>query len=113
MWGGYGRKAGWEVAIQAARLSQAAGVPVHVGWTVAGRRNALRRIFVRLTHHLLSGRVERMGLWWRSSTGRRAGTSPSDFLPPFMSAVMGADFGAYRGDHSLRRAQQAHGCLPA
>jgi isoquinoline 1-oxidoreductase beta subunit len=31
--GGFGRKAGSDVGLEAARLARAAGVPVHVGWT--------------------------------------------------------------------------------
>ena len=93
--GGYGRKAGWEVAIEAARLSQAAGVPVHVGWT---RAEEMRYGYFRpLTHHLLSGRVEKDGTLVAIEHRQASGDVAFDFLPPFMSAVMGADFGAYRG----------------
>jgi isoquinoline 1-oxidoreductase beta subunit len=93
--GGYGRKAGWEVAIEAAKLSQAAGIPVHVGWS---RAEEMRYGYFRpLTHHKLFGRVDNEGNLLAIEHRQASGDVAFDFLPPFMSAVMGADFGAYRG----------------
>lgn len=93
--GGYGRKAGWEVAIEAARLSKAAGAPVHVGWS---RTDEMRYGYFRpLTHHKLYGRVDGEGNLLAIEHRQASGDVAFDFLPPFMSAVMGADFGAYRG----------------
>ncbi|HQY93768.1 molybdopterin cofactor-binding domain-containing protein [Caldilinea sp.] len=93
--GGYGRKAGWEVAIEAARLAQAAGVPVHVGWS---RLEELRYGYFRpLTHHQLAGRVDAAGNLLAIEHRQASGDVAFDFLPPLMTAVMGADFGAYRG----------------
>lgn len=93
--GGYGRKAGWEVAIEAARLSQAASAPVHVGWS---RADEMRHGYFRpLTHHKLYGRVDAEGNLLAIEHRQASGDVAFDFLPPFMSAVMGADFGAYRG----------------
>jgi isoquinoline 1-oxidoreductase beta subunit len=93
--GGYGRKAGWEVAIEAARLSQAAGVPVHVGWS---RLEEMRYGYFRpLTHHKLAGRIDAEGNLLAIEHLQASGNVAFDFLPPFMTAVMGADFGAYRG----------------
>jgi len=93
--GGYGRKAGWEVAIEAARLSKAAGAPVHVGWS---RPDEMRHGYFRpLTHHKLSGRVDAEGNLLAIEHRQASGDVAFDFLPPFMSTVMGADFGAYRG----------------
>lgn len=93
--GGYGRKAGWEVAIEAARLSKAAGAPVHVGWS---RPDEMRHGYFRpLTHHKLSGRVDAEGNLVAIEHRQASGDVAFDFLPPFMSTVMGADFGAYRG----------------
>ena len=93
--GGYGRKAGWEVAIEAARLAKAAGVPVHVGWS---RTDDMRYGYFRpMTHHKLYGRVDGEGNLLAIEHRQASGDVAFDFLPPFMSAVMGADFGAYRG----------------
>ena len=93
--GGYGRKAGWEVAIEAARLSKAAGAPVHVGWS---RPDEMRHGYFRpLTHHKLYGRVDAEGNLLAIEHRQASGDVAFDFLPPFMSTVMGADFGAYRG----------------
>lgn len=93
--GGYGRKAGWEVAIEAARLSKAAGAPVHVGWS---RTDEMRYGYFRpLTHHKLYGRVDAEGNLLAIEHRQASGDVAFDFLPPFMSTVMGADFGAYRG----------------
>jgi len=93
--GGYGRKAGWEVAIEAARLAKAAGVPVHVGWS---RADDMRYGYFRpMTHHKLYGRVDSEGNLLAIEHRQASGDVAFDFLPPFMSTVMGADFGAYRG----------------
>lgn len=93
--GGYGRKAGWEVAIEAARLSKAAGAPVHVGWS---RTEEMRYGYFRpLTHHKLYGRIDAEGNLVAIEHRQASGDVAFDFLPPFMSTVMGADFGAYRG----------------
>ncbi len=57
--GGFGRKSGHDVAVEAARLSRAAGVPVHVGWT---RQEELQRDFFRPpTHHRLKAVVDARG----------------------------------------------------
>ncbi len=93
--GGFGRKSGFEVAVEAARLAQAAGVPVHVGWD---RTEEMRDGYFRPpTHHKLyaalddSGRIEAM------EHRQASGDVAFDFLPGMMATVMGADFGAYRG----------------
>lgn len=58
--GGFGRKSGFEVAIEAARLSQAAGVPVHVGWD---RTEELRHGYFRPpTHHVLAAQLRDDGM---------------------------------------------------
>lgn len=57
--GSFGRKAGQHVAVAAARLSAAAGRPVHVGWT---RETDLRQGFYRPpTHTKLRGAVGKDG----------------------------------------------------
>ncbi len=93
--GGFGRKVGDEVAIEAARLSQAAGVPVHVGWT---RTEDMRYGYFRpLTHHRLAARLDAAGNITAIEHRQASGDVAFDFLPNFLATVMGADFGAYRG----------------
>jgi isoquinoline 1-oxidoreductase beta subunit len=79
--GGFGRKTGFEAAVEAARLSKAAGVPVHVGWT---RTEDMRYGYFRPpTHHILSARLgsDQPGISSPSSTARRAATWPSVRCP--------------------------------
>ena len=93
--GGFGRKVGDEVAVEAARLSQAAGVPVHVGWT---RGEDMRYGYFRPpTHHRLAASLDAEGKLLAIEHQQASGDVAFDFLPAFMTAVMGADFGAYRG----------------
>ena len=93
--GGFGRKVGDEVAVEAARLSQAAGVPVHVGWT---RGEDMRYGYFRPpTHHRLAGSLDGEGRLLAIEHQQASGDVAFDFLPDFLTAVMGADFGAYRG----------------
>ncbi len=93
--GGFGRKSGFDVAVEAAKLARAAGVPVHVGWT---RTEELRYGYLRPpTHHRLrallndSGRIEAL------EHEQASGDVAFNFLPDFLKFVMGADFGATRG----------------
>jgi isoquinoline 1-oxidoreductase beta subunit len=93
--GGFGRKVGDEVAVEAARLSQAAGVPVHVGWT---RTEDMRYGYFRPpTHHQLAASLDDSGSIAAIEHRQASGDVAFDFLPDFLVAVMGADFGAYRG----------------
>lgn len=93
--GGFGRKVGDEVATEAARLAQAAGVPVHVGWT---RAEDMRYGYFRPpTHHQLAARLDENGSLAAIEHRQASGDVAFDFLPDFLAAVMGADFGAYRG----------------
>lgn len=92
--GGFGRKAGWEVAIEAARLSKVAGVPVHVGWT---REEELRYGFVRPpTHHRMRARIQD-GRIVALEHGQASGKVLFTFFPQIAAAILGADFGTYRG----------------
>ncbi len=92
--GGFGRKAGWEVAVEAARLSQAAGAPVHVGWT---RQEELQNGYVRPpTHHRLSASV-RDGRIVALEHQQASGDVLFTFFPKVAADLVGADFGAYRG----------------
>lgn len=53
--GGFGRRMGFDVGVEAALLSRAVGKPVHLGWT---REEEMRYGFYRPpTHHLLRGNV--------------------------------------------------------
>ena len=93
--GGFGRKVGDEVAIEAARLSQAAGVPVHVGWT---RTEDMRYGYFRPpTHHQLAARLDADGKLAAIEHRQASGDVAFAFLPNFLAPIMGADFGAYRG----------------
>ena len=93
--GGFGRKSGFEVAIEAARLSKAAGVPVHVGWD---RTEELRHGYFRPpTHHVMSAQLHDDGTIEAFEHQQTSGDVAFGFLPSFMQTVMGADFGATRG----------------
>lgn len=93
--GGFGRKAGFEVAVEAARLSQAAGVPVHVGWD---RTEELRYGYFRPpTHHVLAANLDDSGKIAALEHQQASGDVAFGFLPGFLALVMGADFGATRG----------------
>ncbi len=93
--GGFGRKAGFEVAVEAARLSKAAGVPVHVGWD---RTEELRYGYFRPpTHHLLAAQLNDDGTIAAFEHQQASGDVAFGFLPAFMQVMMGADFGATRG----------------
>jgi isoquinoline 1-oxidoreductase beta subunit len=93
--GGFGRKAGFEVAVEAARLSKAAGVPVHVGWD---RTEELRYGYFRPpTHHVLSASLDENGQISALEHQQASGDVAFGFLPGFLALMMGADFGATRG----------------
>jgi len=93
--GGFGRKAGFEVAVEAARLSKAAGVPVHVGWD---RTEELRHGYFRPpTHHALAAQLNEDGTIAAFEHQQASGDVAFGFLPGFLQLVMGADFGATRG----------------
>ncbi len=97
--GGFGRKILPEVAMEAARLSKAAGIPVHVGWT---RAEELRYGFFRPpTHSRLSARLGAQGQIEAATHHQASGDVAFGFLPGFLSVVFGADFGAWRGGRFL------------
>lgn len=92
--GGFGRKSGLEPAAEAARLSRAAGRPVHIGWS---RTEDMRYGYVRPpTHHVLRARLEG-GRIQAIEHAQASGEVAFGFLPGVMEALMGADFGAWRG----------------
>ena len=92
---GLGHKVETKAAVEAARLSQAAGRPVHVVWS---RAEDFRNSFVRPpTHHILrasltaDGRIE--ALVHEQASGKVA----LPFLPAIAGTILGHDFGAWRG----------------
>ncbi|MCU0493181.1 MAG: molybdopterin-dependent oxidoreductase [Chloroflexaceae bacterium] len=93
--GGFGRKSGVEPALEAARLSAAAGKPVHVGWS---RTEDFLHGYLRPpTHHVLRGNVNADGRMWAFEHQQASGHVAAEFLPGFLMAIFGADFGAWRG----------------
>jgi len=94
--GGFGRKLG-DVAIEAARLSKAVGVPVHLGWT---RPEELKSGFMQpLSHHRLNGVVDNNGRIQAIEHQIGSGDILFSFFPEAMAAVFGADIGVTRGAH--------------
>lgn len=92
--GGFGRKLNIEAAVEAARLSQAVGRPVHVGWT---RAEEMRGGYFRPpTHSRLSARLDN-GRITALQHKQASGDVAFAFLPGIAAAAMGADFGAWRG----------------
>jgi isoquinoline 1-oxidoreductase beta subunit len=93
--GGFGRKIDAQVAIEAARLSKAAGVPVHVGWT---RAEEMRHSYLRPpTHHRLRGVLDDAGQIEALEHQQASGEVAFAFLPGIAETVLGADFGSWRG----------------
>jgi len=93
--GGFGRKLNVEVAVEAARLSAAAGTPVHVGWT---RTEEFRAGYLRPpTHHVLRGAIDADGRIAAIEHAQASGDVLFPFFPEPLKAVFGADFGAWRG----------------
>lgn len=93
--GGFGRKSGFDVAVEAAKLARAAGVPVHVGWS---RTEELRHGYFRPpTHHRLAAQLDDRGQIIALRHEQASGDVAFGFLPGFLQVVMGADFGATRG----------------
>ncbi len=92
--GGFGRRLSGKVAIEAARLSQATGKPVHVGWN---RTEEFKYGYLRPpTHNVLKAtlngsKIEAMEHQVAS------GDVAFPFFPEFLTKVFGADFGAWRG----------------
>jgi isoquinoline 1-oxidoreductase beta subunit len=91
--GGFGRKSGWEAAVEAARLSKAAGAPVHVAWS---RREELQNGYFRPpSDHRLAAKIEngRITAWQHDHA---SGDVLFAFFPSIVKSVVGADFGATR-----------------
>lgn len=92
--GGFGRKLG-DVAVEAARLSQAVRFPVHLGWS---RKEELTAGFMQpLSHHRLNGAVDENGRITALEHQIGSGDILFSFFPKAMAAVFGADIGVARG----------------
>ena len=92
--GGFGRKAGDDVAIEAARLSRTVNKPVHIGWT---RQEEFQNGYVRpASHHVLRASLSE-GKIVALEHQQASGAVAFGFLPGFVEWMMGADFGAWRG----------------
>jgi isoquinoline 1-oxidoreductase subunit beta len=92
--GGFGRKAGNDVAVEAARLSRATGKPVHVGWN---RQEEFQNGYVRpATHSVLRAKLDN-GKIIALEHQQASGAVAFGFLPGFLEWMMEADFGAWRG----------------
>ena len=93
--GGFGHKVLTTAAVEAARLSVAAGRPVQIVWN---RADDFTQGFLRpMTHHVLAGTVGTDGRIAAMEHRQASGAVALPFLPGIAAAVMGADFGAWRG----------------
>lgn len=93
--GGFGRKVGSDAAMAAARLSRAAGRPVHVAWT---RQQEFRDGYLRPpTHHILRAALTADGQIMAHDHQQASGDVAFPFVPGFFRPLLGADFGAVRG----------------
>ena len=92
--GGFGRKIGTEAATEAARLSAAAGRPVHIGWN---RPEDFLNGFLRPpTHHVFRGALNGQRIAALEHQ-QASGAVAFPFLSGMFKAILGADFGAWRG----------------
>jgi isoquinoline 1-oxidoreductase beta subunit len=93
--GGFGRKVDEIAAVEAARLSSAASRPVQVAMN---RPEDFRSGFVRPpTHNVLRASLDNNGDILALEHQASSGEVAFPFLPSFLSTVLGADFGSYRG----------------
>lgn len=93
--GGFGRKVDEIAAVEAARLSSAASRPVQVAMN---RPEDFRSGFVRPpTHNILRASLDDNGNILALEHQASSGEVAFPFLPSFLSTVLGADFGSYRG----------------
>ncbi len=93
--GGFGRKIDERAAVEAARLSQAAGKPVQVAMN---RPEDFRSSFVRPpTHHILRASLAEDGNVLALEHQAASGEVAFAFLPSAVGRLLGADFGSYRG----------------
>jgi len=115
--GGFGRRLQVRAAFEAARLSRAAGRPVHVGWN---RSEEFRHgAFRPPTHSLLRASLDGEGRIIAMEHQLASGDVAFSLLPNVVAVVMGADFGAWRGGvipydipHRLVRSQRVRLPVP-
>jgi isoquinoline 1-oxidoreductase beta subunit len=92
---GLGHKVETKAAVEAARLAQATGRPVHLVWS---RAEDFRNSFVRPpTHHILRASLTAGGSIEALVHEQASGKVALPFLPAIAGAVLGHDFGAWRG----------------
>jgi isoquinoline 1-oxidoreductase subunit beta len=101
--GGFGRKADTasvaHVAVEAARLSKAAGAPVHVGWD---RREDLGHEFYRpMAHYRLSAALDDRKRIKAMAVEQATGEVLLGILPDFVGRIVGIDMGAIAGAYVL------------
>ena len=83
-----------EAATEAARLSAAAGRPVHIGWN---RPEDFQHGFLRPpTHHVFKGVLNGQRITALEHQ-QASGAVAFPFLSGMFKAILGADFGAWRG----------------
>ncbi len=93
--GGFGHKVLEKAQVEAARLSQAVGRPVHLVWS---RTEDFQNGFVRpMTHHVLRATLGSDGRMAAMEHQQASGAVALPFLPGIFGAIMGHDFGAWRG----------------
>ena len=93
--GGFGRKLNADIAVEAARMSQRVGRPVHVSYN---RREEFRNGFLRpSTHNILKATLDDDGNLLAIEHQQASGDVAFAFFPQVMIPVMGVDFGAWRG----------------
>lgn len=93
--GAFGRKVGTQVAVEAARLSAAVNRPVHVGWD---RAEEFQNSFLRPpSNHRMRAKLDDTGSITSIEHQQASGDVAFPFVPAFLSAILGADFGAWRG----------------
>jgi isoquinoline 1-oxidoreductase beta subunit len=93
--GGFGRKLVSEAAVEAAILSEAAGVPVHVGWN---RTEEFQNGYVRPpTHSILSASLDDSGQIVAIDHSQASGDVLFPFFPRSFQLLVNSDFGAWRG----------------
>ena len=93
--GGFGRRLNSDIAIEAARLSQRIGRPVHIGYN---RREEFRNGFLRpSTHNILKATLDDDGNLLAIEHQQASGDVAFPFFPAAVVPIMGVDFGAWRG----------------
>ena len=92
--GGFGRKIATDAVVEAARLSAAVELPVHIGWN---RPEDFQNGFLRPpTHHILRGALDGEQIVAMGHQ-QASGAVAFPFLSGLFKTVLGADFGSWRG----------------